>query len=327
MHLPPDLARKTFAVAAAAAVLWLAAAVWLGWNELAASLGRFGGGPFLAVILLSCANYALRFYRWQRFLAALAAAVPARTSFAVYFASYVMVITPGKVGEVLKAVILRDRTGLALSRGLAAVLAERVYDFLAVLALMAAGMAAWPGPGPGAPSAAVALALLALVMVAARSRALRRRLVARMAASRHFRGHTVGLDEALTATGTLLAPGRGLRYLAVSILAWFCEAAGLWLVCRELAATVGLTDAVFVYGAATLAGSVSFLPGGLGGTEATIVLLLGTVGVPRIDAAATAFIVRLATLWLAVAVGLVVQAACRRELSGPAPGAPQGPSR
>ena len=145
--------------------------------------------------------------------------------------------------------------------------------------------------------------------------------MARAAASRHLRGHAVGLDEALAATSTLLAPGPGSLHLAVSVLAWFCECAGLWLVCRTLAPAAGLTDAVFIYAAATLVGSVSFLPGGLGGTEAVIIVLLGTLGVPTAAGAAAAFIVRLATLWLAVLVGLAVFALRRAEITGPADGA------
>jgi uncharacterized protein (TIRG00374 family) len=79
---------------------------------------------------------------------------------------------------------------------------------------------------------------------------------------------------------------------------------------------VSLGDAVFVYAAGTLVGSVSFLPGGLGGTEAVIIALLGALGVPVPAATAIAFIVRLATLWLAVLVGLATLAVFRGEVVG-----------
>ena len=317
MKLPHDFARRTFAVAGLAAAAWIAAALVLGWRDLASALVAFGARGLLLVVLLSLINYGLRFLRWQALLAAVGAQVPRRASFAIYFATYVMVITPGKLGEVFKAAILKDQQGVPLARGLAVVLAERIYDFLAVLALVAVGMVFWDGPWHGAQVALAAGAGFGALLLLIRSPALRRRLVGRAAASRHLGGHALGLDEALSATSTLLAPGKGLIYLAVSTAAWFCECAGLWLVCRTLAAAVGLTDAVFIYGAATLVGSVSFLPGGLGGTEAVIIVLLGTLGVPTAAAAATAFIVRLATLWLAVLVGLVVFALMRSEITGP----------
>ena len=44
----------------------------------------------------------------------------------------------------------------------------------------------------------------------------------------------------------------------------------------------------------------------MGGTEATIIWLLTTLGIPAASGVSVAFIVRLATLWLAVFLGLAV---------------------
>ena len=321
MTLPRNLTRKTFAVAGFAALLYVVAALFIGWSEIGSAMAQLGGGRFAAVIALSLLNYSLRFWRWHGFLEAVDAHIPWRRSLEVYFATYVMVITPGKIGEAFKAGMLRDTDGIALSRGLPAVMAERIYDFIAVLVLVAVGALYWEGSFAGAlvglPLGAGAVGLLILV----RSARIRRLLIERIARSRHFGDHKVGLDDALTATSTLLAPGRGTIHLALSLLAWFCECAGMWLICRELAPHVGLLESIFIYGAATLIGSVSFLPGGIGGTEAVIVLLLSNVGVAGPTAAAIAFIIRLATLWLAVVVGLGVLLAARRRLFAAAPGA------
>ena len=75
-----------------------------------------------------------------------------------------------------------------------------------------------------------------------------------------------------------------------------------------------LGEALFVYAAGTLVGSLSFLPGGLGGTEATIIWLLGILSMPGATAAAVALLVRLFTLWLAVIIGLVFFLAFRSIL-------------
>jgi len=314
MNLPNHLTRKMFAVAGVTAAAWIAFALVTGWREIAAALSRFGAPSFALVAALSLANYALRFRRWQSFLATAGATVPPRASFAVYFAAYVMVITPGKLGEVFKAGILRDNHGVALARGLPVVLAERVYDIVAVLLLVAGGLLFWDGPGQGVHVGLAAGALCVGLVLLVRNARLRSRLVARAAASRHLAGHRVALDESLAGLSRLLSPRTGAGPLAVSVLAWFCEAAGMWVVCRTLAPEVDLAAAVFIYAAGTLVGSLSFLPGGLGGTEAVLIALLGVLGVAVAPATAIAFIVRLATLWLAVVLGLAVFAAFRREI-------------
>ena len=112
----------------------------------------------------------------------------------------------------------------------------------------------------------------------------------------------------------LLGAKHSLFSLTLSTLAWLCECLGLWLVCRGLGFPVPLGEAIFVYAAGTLVGSLSFMPGGLGGTEATIIWLLGTLAMPGATAAAVAMLVRIFTLWLAVAIGLAFFLAFRRIL-------------
>ena len=64
---------------------------------------------------------------------------------------------------------------------------------------------------------------------------------------------------------------------------------------------------MFIYATMTIAGALSFLPGGLGVTEAGMLALLAKLGTGTGEgvAAAATFVTRLCTLWFAVVVGLV----------------------
>ena len=139
-------------------------------------------------------------------------------------------------------------------------------------------------------------------------------LLGRASRSEMLSRHRVGLDESMDSLGILLGVKQSLFSLTLSTLAWMCECLGLWLVCRGLDFPVPLGEALFVYAGGTLVGSLSFLPGGLGGTEATIIWLLGILSMPGATAAAVALLVRLFTLWLAVVIGLIFFLAFRRIL-------------
>jgi uncharacterized protein (TIRG00374 family) len=54
-----------------------------------------------------------------------------------------------------------------------------------------------------------------------------------------------------------------------------------------------------------LAGALSFMPGGLGGSEAAMVLLLRMLRVPLSIAVAATLLIRAATLWFAVLLGII----------------------
>jgi uncharacterized protein (TIRG00374 family) len=67
-----------------------------------------------------------------------------------------------------------------------------------------------------------------------------------------------------------------------------------------------LQQATFIFAASTLFGLVSFLPGGLGTSEATSAgLLIALVGVSASVAAAATIIIRFCTLWFGVGLGVV----------------------
>jgi uncharacterized protein (TIRG00374 family) len=72
---------------------------------------------------------------------------------------------------------------------------------------------------------------------------------------------------------------------------------------------------MLIYAATTIAGALSFLPGGLGVTEGAMTLLLvqATHGVDSPTAAAATILTRLATLWFAVGLGVIALAAARRK--------------
>jgi glycosyltransferase 2 family protein len=94
---------------------------------------------------------------------------------------------------------------------------------------------------------------------------------------------------------------------AIAVPSWACECVGFALVCNAFpGAHVGLGLAVVIYAGTTIAGALSFLPGGLGVTEGamTFALVSGAAHFDRATAVAATLLTRLATLWFAVLLGI-----------------------
>jgi len=85
----------------------------------------------------------------------------------------------------------------------------------------------------------------------------------------------------------------------ISVPAWLCECIGFWLVLKA----TGIADLGPLH--ASGIGALSMLPGGLGATELTITGLLTAGGAPQAQAVAATLIIRAATLWYAVFVGVI----------------------
>lgn len=269
----------------------------------AAQLGPAG---WTLVLGLSLLNYGLRFVRWHRYLARLGEQVPVWRHTAYYFAGFAFTTTPGKAGEAVRSLYLK-RHAVRYSHSLSALFVERLLDLMAVGLLALA--AAWAFPGARLPVAVAAgLALGALPLV--RHPLLQTTLGALAARLKSTRGRSLleHVGAMLHASRRLLDARPLYGGLAVGLLAWGAEAAGFWFILDSMGVAVPFTLAVGIYAAGMLAGALSFIPGGLGSTEAVMVLLLGLAGVDAPTALAATLICRIATLWFAVAIGLLAMA-------------------
>ncbi|HTM21999.1 MAG TPA: lysylphosphatidylglycerol synthase transmembrane domain-containing protein, partial [Kofleriaceae bacterium] len=113
----------------------------------------------------------------------------------------------------------------------------------------------------------------------------------------------------------LVRPARLAWATGLGMAAWACECLGFALIIGAFPGTdVPLGLATLIYATTTIAGALSFLPGGLLVTEATMTLFLveASRGVDQPTAVAATILTRLATLWFAVVLGLLALAALRR---------------
>ena len=91
--------------------------------------------------------------------------------------------------------------------------------------------------------------------------------------------------------------------MGLSLLAWGAEGVAFYIILALMGLPVTFIAGVGIYSLGVTVGALSFLPGGLGSTEAVMVLLLLALGVAQADAGAAVILCRLATLWFAVIIG------------------------
>ena len=311
------LFRNVMVSATLAALAYLAFSLWVGWRDVATAVASVGVAGLTVALALSLANYGLRFVRWQIYLHALGSHIPNGPSALIYLAGFAFTTTPGKVGELLRGLFLHRR-GTPYLQSTAAFVSERLSDLLAMILLML------PGLWLLSHGAALALAgglVLGLIFFALAARDTVFQKLAGWIAFAPGRFRTL-LEKILSLLGEArLCHGRGLviTTTGLSLFAWGAEAIAFALVLKLLGIDVSVTTAVFIYAASMIAGALSFLPGGLGGAEATMIGLLALSGAPNAESVAATILIRFTTLWFAVALGILSSVAGRRTLLTPAP--------
>ena len=302
MALPKNFIRQFVIWVAISVVGYGAWAAFSGAEQVWSAIKLLGWDGWTIVLGLSLLNYVLRFVRWDIYLKRLGCVVPAGFNFVSYIAGFGFTASPGKVGEAVRSVYLK-RYNVSYVHSLSAFFVERLVDMLSMI--IVASLAAYAFESTRwlvALTLVVTLALLPLVHSDWLYNLLDR--LRRNLSSERLKSGGEHLLSLLRTSADLLKSAPLYLGLLLGLIAWFAEGYGLYVVLDRMGADVPLLVVAGIYGVAVLAGAVSFVPGGLGGTEIVMGSLLVLSGVDAAIAASAVIVCRLATLWFAVVLGL-----------------------
>jgi SAM-dependent methyltransferase len=256
-------------------------ALWLGWARIDLPLAMASPRVLLALVAclaLTSVNLVARWLRWHFLIRRFTRNLPTRDSLAVYFATLPALLTPFAIGELVRMLILRRRSGgRALPLG-SVWLAERLMDAATLGSFLAFTMGARYG-------------LASLPIVAATAFVLLRALSAKQAAA-------ASAQALLMTAGAWLMPVLGLH-----ITLWLCGQ------------PVPLIVAMKTFSLGTLFGGISGLPLGVSVTGSTMIEELLAAGVARQVGVLAILIYRIGTAWYAVLLGLACLFIWRRRLA------------
>ncbi len=271
-----------------------AAALLLWGDSPATSLRRLGLVVGVQAASLCLVNYVLRGLRWRLWMAQHGRHFGLWQGLRLYLVGYAFTPTPGNVGEAVRGLMLANQP-LSARQSLAIFGAERLADLLCLL-LLCLPVAGWVGSHgmlQMAPDWLLGGLVAGLGLVGL--------LLGFMFIFRHALYRRLGwLQDAWACLRV-----RPWRWFALTLAAWAAQGMAVWLICSALGESPGLLVATGFYAVAMVAGALSALPAGLGGTEAVLTGLLVAQGATAGHAVAITVLTRLLTLWLAVAIGLL----------------------
>lgn len=283
-------------------MVYVGLSIYAGWQDVWLVIQKVGLFGLIIALGLSLLNYGLRFGRWQYYLVHLGYHIPLKPSWYIYLSGFALTTTPAKAGEMVRSLFL-NKYNVPASASLAAFVSERLSDLLAIILLSCIGLMNYPNMRL---PIGIAMILLCAIWFMLMYRPILSWLE-QFAFTRTGRLHHI-LKKLLSIIAYVQrchSIGTLMLTTVVSVIAWGMEAWAFYWVLQWCGFDVGIHFAFFVYAISMLIGALSFLPGGLGGAEATMISLLMLKGVDTHTALAVTLFIRLTTLWFAVALGLI----------------------
>jgi len=276
-------------------------------KQVLALAREFSWGVLPIMMGFTLINYFLRFVKWHFYLGQIGVKnFPVLQSLRLFVAGFPLAMTPGKAGEVLKGVWLNEQTGVPVSRGVSVIVAERISDGLAVLLLSVFGVIAYP---QYAYAFILVLTLLVGLIIISQIKPLAywflnltRKIPILSKLSPHLYEFYEGSFIVFKPKTTFFAVGLGT-------ISWFFEGVGFYYLLTVLGLPADIntfSNAVFILAFSTVIAAVSTLPGGIGAAEASIAGMIALLlGMSSTNATFATLIIRLATLWFGISLGLI----------------------
>jgi uncharacterized protein (TIRG00374 family) len=272
-----------------------------------------------AIVGLTLLNYLLRGVRFHYYLQQIGVTnITFWTSLRVFIGGFALTVTPGKVGELIRVIWLKNITGASPAHTTPSTVVDRIADGLAMAILALLGALVYPQ------FRAAVLSILAVIVglvVISQIRPLalwllklgeRRPFISRF--SHPLRALYDSTYELLRLKNLLVGVGLGLVSWSAEGLAFYLVLVGLDVPPSPNLALL----AIFILSLSSILGGASSLPGGLGAAEVIMTGMLQLLaGLPQDVAATATLLIRFFTLWFAVGLGIATVLIWRKLLFTP----------
>jgi uncharacterized membrane protein YbhN (UPF0104 family) len=285
-------------------------------QEVSRLLRDFQWGLIPLILGLTLVNYLLRGIRYHYYLRQIGLTnISYWTSLRVFIGGFALTITPGKIGELIRVLWLKNIANADPVKSAPAGIVDRIADALAMAILALVGALVYPQYRLAVLSI---MAVLAMAVVIVQIRPLALWLLGLGERLPVVAGFADRLRTLYESTYALLRLKNLVVGVGVGMISWTAEGIAFFLVLTGLGVTGSfelILTAIFILALGSILGGASSMPGGLGAAEATITgLLQALVRLPETTAVTATLLIRFFTLWFGVSLGVLTVIVWRKLL-------------
>ena len=229
----------------------------------------------LGVIVLALLDHFLRVWRWELLLKRVSVKeIKWNKAFLLYSTGSLLVFTPGRAGEIVKSFFAKEYIGVPMATSLPIIVLERICDVVIMGALASLGLIF---VGGAINLWTLGAAIIGTTVICAIGLSFSKRLARLCKRWFPLTARLAGFLSLATQSFRILTSPKTLGItLTLGLAAWLVEVLVYFLSLSAVGVSLYpdlFMVALVVFPLASLGGSLSFLPGGLGVTEGGLVAL------------------------------------------------------
>lgn len=259
----------------------------------------------LLLLLLSLLNYIFRFFRWHYFLNVLSIKISPLISLRIFLSGLSMTITPGKMGEVVKAYLIKKETGNRFAEMVPLLVTERLTDGIGMILLSLGGIYLFQ---QSVVFFIFAFGIVLIFFLFVYQKKFVLKIIKQF--EKKF-GHVKVLDFFIVFfenSQKLIKTKQLSLAIIISLIAWSFEGLSLFILINQFGSFWNwhsLLYSFLIFSFSSIAGFLVLIPGGIGIAEGSITSLLTLFFHLNLPVAIfITLIFRFSTLWFGVFMGL-----------------------
>lgn len=226
-------------------------------------------GPVIVAVLLNAVNVHLKVLRWDVLLTVRDIHYPRRRQYGAFLSSlYLGMLTPGRLGDVLRVQYLKRDLGVSYAEGLASVVMDRIADLYVLVVFTALGVLRFSSILVGDVAiiawTTVALTILGPLVLFVPGLA---ETVAQVVWKRVSSLDPTGLTTFLTALRAQARPRALLRTVPLTVVAFLVNYGQAWLMAQSLGLSLSYYDVMCLLSIASLLALLPISVSGVGVRE------------------------------------------------------------
>jgi len=255
------------------------------------------------ILILVPLGWLALYFRWTILVKNSGYILPHKKNFQIFLSGFPLSITPGKVGELLKCELLKENFNIPRKITAPIILVERLYNGVGIVIISSLGI--WYFDFSGTVILIASCALIG-IFIALRSKSLFSSLINKTSKIKYLSKFSDSFSDSYEVINHSIKPKIFIISSLLSAIYWILESVAVYFVFKSFGIDfLELYNVVLAYTSSIILGVASFVPGGIGVSEGTLISLLSIHGLSLSTAITLTLFIRMFTLWYSVFVGFI----------------------
>jgi glycosyltransferase 2 family protein len=272
-------------------------------NIISEKIGDFDSQYLPIIISLIPLTWGVLFLRWNLLLKNSDIDIPLKDNFMIFISGFALGVTPGKVGELIKSQLLKNKFNIPRTKTAPLVIVERFYDFFAIAIISLFGILVFEYSIYIFGILAIGISIFLIITS---SEKIFLKFLNKIEKINFLKNFSNELPKSFN---VIQKSTRGKIFplsITLSVIFWFLDSIIAYL--TLLSFGIDIIDyfvLMSIYTSSIILGVISFLPLGIGVVEGSLVGFLSLNGIEFHLATAIVVFIRFFTRWIGVMAGFI----------------------